>query len=325
MAVNATFNELYGGILFPTAPVTRGKKRARIVLLQQWNLLPTRPLCAANPPGHPMRLEARNNADGYRWRCYHQVAPGQACGKTRGLRVGTFFEGTNLDLGRLVYAIYLWTTRITGRSISDISGISQNYVVVLRRRLPAICLNDLNQNPIFIDGSGGWTVQIDESLFNHKPKRVGGRPRGRRARSQIWVFGMLETRPPAPGRGVYCVVPNRSRRTLTRIINHFLRGNNVTIHSDCWRGYLNLPNFVPRCALHQTVNHSRNFVDPITGAHIQGIESAWNRMKIRLKNAKGCRREYLQQFLNEHMWFDWKAGNDAFASICRAINDRFPV
>ena len=77
--------------------------------------------------------------------------------------------------------------------------------------------------------------------------------------------------------------------------------------------------------LHQTVNHSRHFVDLITGAQIQNVESAWNRMKIRLKSAKGCRREYLQAFLNEHMWFNWKAGNDAFVSICREIHARFPV
>ena len=176
-----------------------------------------------------------------------------------------------------------------------------------------------------MDSSNGWTVQVNESLFNHKPKRVGGRARGRRARQQIWVFGMLETRPPAPGRGVYLVVPNRSRRVLTHIINHFLRGNNVEIHSDCWRGYLNLPNFVLRCAIHLTVNHSRHFVDPITGAHIQGIESAWNRMKGYIKSAKGCRRDYLQTFLNEHMWFDWQGGNNPFQSICRATHDRFPV
>ena len=266
--------------------------------------------------GHQRRY---NNKDGYRWSC-------NACGETQGVRIGTFFEDfARTDLGRLAYAIYLWTLRITGKEISAMTGIHQNDVVRIRQKLRRVCLSDCTRNPIFVDGSGGWTVQIDESLFNHKPKRVGGRPRGRRARRQIWVFGMLETRPPAPGRGIYVVVPNRSRRTLTRIINHFLRGNNVMIHSDCWRGYVNLPNFVPRCTIHQTVNHSRHFVDPVTGAHIQGIESAWNRIKINLKKARGCRRAYLQSFLNEHMWFDWKAGNDAFRSICRAIHDDYPV
>ena len=323
MAANATFNEQFAGILFPTPPVTKAKLRARIELLRQWNLLARDPRCRN---GHSMGLEKRDNLDGFRLRCYKNVRRGVRCDETRGLRIGTFFEWTELDLGRLTYAMYLWTLRITGKSIAALSGLSQNYVVKLRQHIRATCANDFVNHPITIDGSNGWTVQVDESLFNHKPKRVGGgRARGRRARQQIWVFGMLETRPPAPGRGVYLVVPNRSRRVLTHIINHFLRGNNVEIHSDCWRGYLNLPNFVPRCAIHLTVNHSRHFVDPITGAHIQGIESAWNRIKGYIKSAKGCRRDYLQTFLNEHMWFDWQGGNNPFQSICRATHDRFPV
>ena len=325
MAVNGAFNEQYAGILFPAQPITKEKKRAKIELLQRWRLLDTNPVCSGNrhPGGQGaiMRLSFRslNHVDGYRWKCH-------PCKETRGVRVGTFFEGSEIDLGKLVYAMYLWTLRLTGRSIAAISGVNQNYVVLLRQKIRRSCRNDLIRPPgITINGGGGWTVQIDESLFNHQQKRAGGRPRGRRARRQVWVFGMLETRPPAPGRGVYFVVRNRRRRTLAPIINQFLRGNNVTIHSDCWRGYINLPNFVPRCTLHETVNHSRHFVDPITGAHIQGIESAWNRMKTFLKQGRGCRRIYLQSFLNEHMWFDWKAGNDPFQSLCQQIFRDYPV
>ena len=135
---------------------------------------------------------------------------------------------------------------------------------------------------------------------------------------------MVDTRY-SPARGVYQVVPNRSRRTLRRIINQFLRGNNVTIHSDLWRGYINLPAFVPRCTNHDTVNHSTNFVDPNTGAHIQAVESAWNRIKYHVKKAKGCRRTRLQSYLNEHMWYDWKGGNNRFQEICLAIQRLFPV
>ena len=44
-------------------------------------------------------------------------------------------------------------------------------------------------------GSDGWTLQVEESLFNHKPKRAGGGPRGRRARQEIWVFGLFHSQP----------------------------------------------------------------------------------------------------------------------------------
>ena len=64
------------------------------------------------------------------------------------------------------------------------------------------------------------------------------------------------------------IVPRRDRRTLTDVLNRKLSANSV-IHSDEWRGYYNLPQFVPACIQHNTVNHTYNFVDPATGAHTQ--------------------------------------------------------
>ena len=113
----------------------------------------------------------------------------------------------------MAYAIYLSTHCITGKEIG--ASVNKRIVVGLRWKIRDTCLHDIGCNPIFVDGHGGWTIQIDESLLNHKPKRIAGRPRGRRPNDQIWVFGILETRPPAPGRGIYQVVPTHGRRTLT--------------------------------------------------------------------------------------------------------------
>ena len=91
-----------------------------------------------------------------------------------------------------------------------------------------------------------------------------------------------------------------------------------------WAAYRNLPLFVSNCATHETVNHRRNFVDPVTGAHTKAIESCWNRVKYELKKAKGCRWEHLQSNLDEFMWRDWHGGNDSFMSIVHAINIDYP-
>ena len=64
------------------------------------------------------------------------------------------------------------------------------------------------------------------------------------------------------------IVPRRNRATLTNILNAKLAANSV-IHSDERRGYQNLPQHAPACILHNTVNHTYNFVDPNTGAHTQ--------------------------------------------------------
>ena len=78
---------------------------------------------------------------------------------------------------------------------------------------------------------------------------------------------MVDTSFP-PARGYMEIVPQRDRVTLTGMLNRMLVANSI-IHSDDWRGYLNLLQIVPVCIQHNTVNHMFNFVDPLSGAHTQ--------------------------------------------------------
>ncbi len=52
---------------------------------------------------------------------------------------------------------------------------------------------------------------------------------------------------------------------------------------------------------HQTVNHSRNFVNPRTGFHTQAIERAWVDAKSLIKRARGA-GPLLQSHLDECSW-----------------------
>lgn len=76
---------------------------------------------------------------------------------------------------------------------------------------------------------------------------------------QIWVLGMLEVggMHPYP---VFQVIPDRSSRTLLPIIKFYVR-RGTTIATDCWRSYQQLQQ---HGYVHQTVNHSRHFVNPVT-------------------------------------------------------------
>jgi hypothetical protein len=85
------------------------------------------------------------------------------------------------------------------------------------------------------------------------------------------VFDMVDTSQ-QPALGYMEVVQQRDALTLLPIIQaHTAPG--TTIHSDQWAAYS------PGIAAHNTVNHSLNFVDPVTGTHTQHIESYWSRAK----------------------------------------------
>ena len=85
------------------------------------------------------------------------------------------------------------------------------------------------------------------------------------------MFGMVDTSQ-QPALGYMEVVQQRDALTLLPIIQaHTAPG--TTIHSDQWAAYS------PGIAAHNTVNHSLNFVDPVTGTHTQHIESYWSRAK----------------------------------------------
>ena len=77
----------------------------------------------------------------------------------------------------------------------------------------------------------------------------------------------------------YFVFPlafKRDAATLLPIISSHVADGTI-IFSDQWAAY-NHVRGLPNVSAHETVNHSVNFVDPMTGVHTQNIESYWNRV-----------------------------------------------
>lgn len=84
-----------------------------------------------------------------------------------------------------------------------------------------------------------------------------------RAKEKIWVLGILhkQGRKKLP---IFKVLRNRSDGELIPLIQKYvLPGSEIT--TDCWAGYNRLQqlNYI-----HNKVNHSRHFVDPITGEYV---------------------------------------------------------
>ena len=78
------------------------------------------------------------------------------------------------------------------------------------------------------------------------------------------MFGLVDTSH-TPALGYMEVVTHRNAATLLPN-NHVAPG--TVIHSDKWRAYRRVAQ-LPNVAAHQTVNHSIEFVNSVTGAHMR--------------------------------------------------------
>ena len=86
-----------------------------------------------------------------------------------------------------------------------------------------------------------------------------------------------------------------SRKTLLPLINAHCNDGSVFC-SDGWKAYYKLAEHLDlEDVVHFPVNHSKNYVEPDTGAHTQTIEGLWGHMKDFLPT-RGMRPQDLESF-----------------------------
>ena len=102
--------------------------------------------------------------DQFSWRCTNG-----SCRTWLTICHGSFFEKSKLDLQKWLHILYMWSIDASQKQIVETVGVSQKSIIDCCSFLRDICSWKLLQNP-FILGGPGCTVQIDESLFKHKPK-----------------------------------------------------------------------------------------------------------------------------------------------------------
>ncbi len=123
--------------------------------------------------------------------------------------------------------------------------------------------------------------------------------------------------------GLMRIVPNRQRVTLIPIIHAHIAPGTI-IHSDDYTTYQTAVGELPNVAQHRIVNHSLNFVDPVTGVHTQRVERYWNRVKIKFKSMRGVQENILPSFLDEFMWCE-RYGQSQTDNIMRDSSIQYPV
>ena len=272
----------------------------------------------------------RDVSDGESWWC-------PRCKTQKSIRDGSFFSKSRITLQNWLLIMYWWARQFPVTDTAEDAQVEEKTAIDVYQWLREVCSTRLIRDGPAILGGAGVVVQVDESLFRHKPKVIlqhilvelrevcihSQNHRGRATSREIWVFGMVDTSH-TPGLGYMEIVPRRDAATLLPIIQAHTAPNTI-IHSDQWAAYNGISAVAP--VTHQVVNHSLHFVDPTTGVHTQNMESYWNRVKGKLKRMRGYLAHQLPSYLDEFMWRE-RHGNSAgtaFHQIIQDIRDQYPV
>ena len=246
-------------------------------------------------------------SDGFRWRCNKR-----SCRTQVSVRDGSFFSKSRLPLQQLVEMLYMWAYgEATVYKCKREFGTSDRTITDWKNFIRDVCMEMVAVRDPCVIGGVGHKVEIDKSLLFQQKYHIG------RMFPQIWIFGGIDT----TTKEVF-VVPVLSRQAnllIPVLQRHVLPG--TTIISDLWSAHHRISDFG---YIHQTVKHSRNFVDPVTGANINTIQSLWSKVKNRNRMKCGTSHKLLVTYLSEYRWRR-KYGTDPFTNIVKHIRSLYMV
>ena len=220
------------------------------------------------------------------------------CRKVINVMKGTFLEGCSVEVRKVLKLAHLWLSAGSHQLIMLQTGLSSQAVTnYLKNLRDVVGWHRLSSGDPRIGGPG-LIIQVDETVTVHR-KYHRGHPV-----PEVWVVGGVEL---TQERRLFALsVPDRSEPTLTGVLcQHILPG--TMIHCDGWKGY-------SKEALQDagfekdTVNHSKNFVDPITGVHTNHVEATWRAIKATIP-ARGNTAASIDTYISEFIWKREHAGH----------------
>ena len=220
--------------------------------------------------------------EGFCWKC-------SQCKTKFSLKKGSWFENSKLSVQSILTLTFFWVNDFSNKQCVLHAQVSPKTVVDWYNFCREVCLVILEQDQHQVIGGPGVIVEIDESKFGkrkyHKGKRVDG----------VWVFGGIERDNKA--NCFFFVLEDRSADTLIPLILDHIRPGSIII-SDLWKGYSRLSFLGYE---HLTVNHKKEFKNPITGAHTNHIETTWHSLKI-MKRKSGLAKSLIASYFAEFIY-----------------------
>lgn len=213
----------------------------------------------------------------------------QKCKKECSVTHGTAFFHSKVNLHFSLLSLLLIYIGLPQNFIVYFTGLSRFYISNLQVMARYYYLCNLKNVNIVIGGEGK-RVQIDEAIIRKRKYHRG------RKKEQIWIFGAIEEGGERGNDLIIKVVPSRKSEVLIPLIKKIIAPG-TTIISDDWKAYSNLEQLGYH---HLTVNHSKNFTDPITGANTNLIEGLWAHLRKSFPKS-GIRKKYISDHIARYI------------------------
>jgi hypothetical protein len=275
----------------------------------------------------PTKQKHRNQ---WWWRCNRKPVGKKPCKDFQfTVKKGTFFHQCHLGFYQVLWLVWHFVkneSHNNTRSGLDIGVYNKTTVVDWFHFCREVCDNWMETRSQKLGGPG-VVVEIDESYMAGRQKNGKGRKLGQKENDDLctwkdpWVLGAIER-----GTLKCClqrIIGPRSREVLLPILQKWLLPGTIVV-SDKWKAYIDLDLHLESCAEHYTVNHSKNFVDPQTGQHTQGVESMWHHLKYSFPPI--CvRPEFLALYLSKFVWMRHVKENnlDPFMFFLECVAEMF--
>ena len=146
--------------LLEIGPIVFGGTPGIIQYMRNHHLLATQQNCSRC--NVPVRERPRPDvSDGISWWC-------PSCKTRKSIRNGSFFQKSHITLQKWLLLLHFWSREYPVTCVAEDVGIDSSTACDVYQWLREVCSTKLLGTPIVLGGQN-TVVQIDESLFHHKP------------------------------------------------------------------------------------------------------------------------------------------------------------
>nr|CAD7445453.1 unnamed protein product [Timema bartmani] len=238
------------------------------------------------------------------------------CLKSIPLTKGTCFEDVDIPFRLFFILLWLWCCQVRSLLVHRLVGTSRKTILKCYRLFNYICAwKLLLLDDKFIVGGPGVVVQVDVCVLTNRKQTHSG---------EKLLLGIVDTR---ERRGIFVIVPDREAETLCEAIEeHVLPGS--VIWTDCSKSYKNL-NFWKGVSpfKHCTVDKSKNFVDPKTGACTNAVLAHWARLKKFFREIGVPSWKVLPEHIDRFKWHHFYGPDEiaSFQAFLKHLSERYAV